>query len=111
MTENHGAAVEKNNSDRPLPLFHVCGHRRGSGLLGVDLSGQTGNFAGRGLFVKDAFFGSVIDDGFGRVELHDGILRTLRHGEAHILDNVFDPGLNRFVPQAPTLVLASALQC
>jgi hypothetical protein len=111
MTENHGAAVEKNNSDRPLPLFHVCGHRRGSGLLGIDLPGQTGNFAGRGLFVKNAFLGCVIDDGFGRVELRDGILRIFRHGEANILDNVFDPGLNCLVPQASTLVLAGALQC
>jgi hypothetical protein len=111
MTGNHGAAVEKNNSDHPLSLLQACGHRRGSGLLGINLSGKTGNFAGRGLFVEDAFFGCVIDDGLGLVELCDGIFRTLRHGEAHILDNVFDPGLNRFVPQAPTLVLAGALQC
>jgi hypothetical protein len=94
-----------------LPLLPDRGCREGLCLLGVNLFGKTGNFAGSGLFVENAFFSRVIDDGLGRIEPFDGIFRILRHREANILDNVFYPGLNCFVPQAPTFVLAGALQC
>ncbi len=98
-------------SDKPLPVLPGFGRRKDSGLLGIDLLGETGNFAGSSLFVEDSFFCRFVDGGLGRVKLLNGISCILGHGEAHILDDIFYPGLNRFVPQAPTLVLASALQC
>ena len=112
MIENQRCpSRHKIGSENPLPFLPDCGPRKGSGLLGVDLLGETGNFAGSGLFVEHSFFRCFIDGGLGRVKLLNGISPILSHGEAHILDNVFYPGLNRLVPQAPTLVLASALQC
>ena len=88
-----------------------CLSREGSGLLCVDLSVETGNFAGGGLFVEHPFFCRFVDGGFGCVELLNRIFRTLSHGKAHILDHVFYPSLNCFVPQAPALTLTGALQC
>ena len=98
-------------NDNSLPVLEDCGCREGSGLLGVDLPVETGNFAGSGLFVEHPFFGCFIDGGLGCIQLPNCIFRILSHGKAHILDNVFYPGLNRFVAQTPTLVLAGAFQC
>jgi hypothetical protein len=95
----------------PLPLLPDCGCREGLCPPGVNLFGKAGHFAGGGFFVKNPFFCRIIDNGLGHIEPFDGIVHIPRHGEAHILDNVFHPGLNRFVPQAPTFVLAGALQC
>jgi len=61
--------------------------------------------------VEHPFFCGFIDGGFGCVKPRNGILRILSHGKAHILDHIFNPSLNCFVPQAPTLILAGALQC
>jgi hypothetical protein len=80
-------------------------------MLRVDLSAETGNFAGGGFFMEHAFFCRFVDGGFGCVEPLNGTFRIFSHGHANILDNVFYPSLNRFVPQAPALTLASALQC
>jgi len=109
MVENRVAAVEKINSDHSSPLLSNCGCREGSGPPSIDLLAKSGDFTGSGFFVEHAFFCRVIDDGLGRVESLDGIPPILSHGEAHILDNVFNPGLNGLVAQAPTLVLAGAL--
>lgn len=112
MNENQRCRrPNKTGSDHPLPVLPDCGRREGSGLLGVDLPVETGNFAGSGFFVEHPFFGRFIDGGLGRVEQLNGISRILRHGEAHILDDILYPSLNRFVAQAPTLILAGALQC
>jgi hypothetical protein len=98
-------------SDGSRPFLPGCVRRERSGLPGVDLLGQTGHFAGSGLFVEHPFFSRFIDNGLGHVKLLNGFVPTLSHGEAHILDNVFYPGLNRFVAQAPTFVLSGSLQC
>lgn len=101
----------KSVNDNPLPLPPDCVRRTVSGLLSIDLFGETGNFAGSGLFVKHPFFCRFINGGLGCVELLNGIFRILSHGKAHILDNVFYPSLNCFVPQAPTFILTGAFQC
>jgi hypothetical protein len=61
--------------------------------------------------VEDPFFRRFVDGGFGCVKRLNGVYRILNHGKAYLLDHVFYPSLNRFVPQEPTLILAGALQC
>lgn len=80
-------------------------------LLGVGLSGKAGDFSRCGLFVQHTLFGRLVDGGLGRLKRIDNIPRFLGDGEAHIFDDIFYPGLNRFVPQAPALVLAGTFQC
>jgi hypothetical protein len=102
---------EKPAGERPLPVIYNWKIGNGSGLLSVDLAGETGNFTGSGPFMEHPFFGRLVDGGFGCVQLFGCIALIMGDGEAHILDNVFDPGLNRFVPQPPTFVLPGAFQC
>jgi hypothetical protein len=95
----------------PQPVFWNRKRRAATVLLGVDLLGETGNFAGSRFLVQHPFLGRFVDRGLGRVELLRGIVAVFGHSQTDLLDNGFNPGLNRFVPQAPTLVLARALQC
>ena len=98
-------------NDHFLPVLSDCGRREGSGRLGVDLLGQAGNFTGSGLFVEHPFFRGFVNSGLGLVKLLCGVFCILGYCEAYILDDIFYPGLNRFVAQAPLLVLTGALQC
>ena len=111
MIESNCFRCNETGGGNPLPVFGKCGRINSSGLLGVDLFGETGNFAGSGFSVQHPFFGRFVDGGLRRIKLFAGIFRILGDGEAQILDNVLNPGLNRFVPQAPTLILAGAFQC
>jgi hypothetical protein len=101
----------KTGSGGPLPIFRSDAFQDRSGLLSVDFFSQTGNLAGSGPLMKDSFFCRFIDDGFGDVEPLTGIICILSHGEGHILDDIFNPGLNGFVALAPLFALAGAFQC
>jgi hypothetical protein len=112
MSERHRRRSPEHSSSRfSGPPSPDCGWRSESGGLAVDPLGQTGNFAGSGFLVQDPFFDRFVDDGLGRVEPFDGFFCVPGRGLAYILDDVFYPGLNGPITQAPPLVLAGALQC
>jgi hypothetical protein len=103
-----------NAKNRQWPFiagFETSVSRKRSGLLGVHLLGQAGNLAGRGFFVKDPFFGRCSNHGLGGLELIDSGIGIVHYGLTYILDDVFNPGLDRFVSHAPAFVLAGTFQC
>jgi hypothetical protein len=111
VASRHGLRHKETGGGRPQPVFWNYRRWVRSGLLGVDLFGETGDFAGSRFLVQHPFLGRFVDRGLGRVKLLCGVATVCGDSQADILDNVFNPGLNRFVPQAPAFILAGPFQC
>jgi hypothetical protein len=111
VVRRHGLEHKETGGGHPQPVFWNYRCRVRTILLGVDLFGETGNFAGGRSLVQHPFLGRFVDCGLGRVKPLCGVTTVFGNSQTDVLDNVFNPGLNRFVAQAPTFILASALQC
>ena len=112
MTENHGAAVEKNNSDPSAAAFSM------SADTGEDQVCWVLTCLARREILRDAvflwrtpFLAALSMTDLAALSCATAFSAPSATARRTSLDNVFDPGLNRFVPQTPTLVLAGPLQC